>query len=73
MGTFFLENYAFFVQKVPKRTPRKIIKLRKGAPREVLRSTGKSVSVFSHGGDRGSIPLGTASNMNGLSLTASVS
>src|SRR5208283_2226173 len=38
-------------KKVPKRTPRKIIKLSKGAPTGVLRSIRKRVSVFSHDGD----------------------
>jgi len=41
----------FIGEKVPKRTPRKIIKFSKGTPTEVLRFIGKSVSVFSHGGD----------------------
>jgi len=51
MGTLYSQNCVFLVKKVPKRTPRKIIKFRKGAPTEVLRFIGKSVSVFSHGGD----------------------
>jgi hypothetical protein len=51
MGTLYLQNRVSSVKKVPKRTPRKIIKFRKGAPSVVLRSIGKSVSVFSHGGD----------------------
>ena len=52
MGTLQLQNHVFFVKKVPKRTPSKIITLRNGAPKVVLRSIWISVSVFSHGGDR---------------------
>src|SRR5271157_2718098 len=69
MGTLYLQNCVFLVKKVPKRTPRKIIKFRKGAPREVLRSIEKSVSVFSHGGDGGSKPPGTTSNIKHLCIS----
>jgi hypothetical protein len=52
IGTLYLQNRVSSVKKVPKRTPRRIVKFGKNSPQVVLRFIGKSVSVFSHGVDR---------------------
>jgi len=66
MGTLYLQDRVLSVKKLPKRPPRKFGKFRKSSRQVVLRFMAKSVSVFSHGGDRGSKPLGTAKDYKRL-------